>query len=129
MAIIPGAVVHGAGHMYAGSWLHGLGLLALEGGCVYEGFQVLDRNNFASIANQTKGGQIPTNLSGASTDTGIALVCGLGFLWSWFDDMAGSTVAVGEYNKLQDQAAAGQHAQLRLMPAPGGAMLALSTRF
>ncbi|HTB35399.1 MAG TPA: hypothetical protein VK842_11075 [bacterium] len=126
LAWVPGIAIHGAGHMYAGSWMHGLGLFALEGACVYEGSQVVNRGNFSKF--DVSGGKIPTDLSGAETDIGISLVCGMGFLWTWFDDVAGSTVAVDDYNKLQDQAA-GPQAQLNLLPTRGGAMLALSTQF
>jgi hypothetical protein len=126
LAWVPGIAIHGAGHMYAGSWMHGLGLFALEGACVYEGAQVVNRNNFSKF--NVSGGQIPTDLSGAETDVGISLVCAMGVLWTWFDDVSGATVAVDEYNKLQDQAA-GPHAQLHLLPTRDGAMLALSTQF
>jgi hypothetical protein len=126
LAWVPGIAIHGAGHMYAGSWMHGLGLFALEGACVYEGSQVINRNNFTKF--NVSGGQIPTDLSGAETDVGISLVCAMGVLWTWFDDVSGATVAVDEYNKLQDQAA-GPQAQLHLLPTRDGAMLALSTQF
>ena len=126
IAWVPGIAIHGAGHMYAGSWMHGLGLCALEGACVYEGMQVVNRNNFGKF--NVSGGKIPTGLSGAYTDAGIGLVCALGMIWTWMDDLSGATVAVDEYNKLQDQAA-GPHARLQLLPTRDGAMLALSTQF
>ncbi|HXB96399.1 MAG TPA: hypothetical protein VNZ54_00010 [bacterium] len=127
LAWVPGIAIHGAGHMYAGSWMHGLGLFALEGACAYEGAQVINRGNFTKF--NVSGGKIPTDLSGAETDVGISLVCAMGVLWTWLDDVSGATVAVDDYNKLQDQAAAGPHAQLRLLPTRDGAMLALSTQF
>jgi hypothetical protein len=128
IAIVPGVVVHGAGHMYAGSWMKGLGLFALEGGSVYELLQVRGHGNFQALGNQMGNGKIPTDLSGAETDAGIALVAGFGFLWAWFDDISGAGVAVDEYNKRQDQGTA-SHAQLQMLPVQGGAMLALNTRF
>jgi hypothetical protein len=126
IAWVPGIAIHGAGHMYAGSWMHGLGLFALEGACVYEGMQVVNRGNFNKF--NVSGGKIPTGLSGAYTDAGIGLVCAMGMLWTWLDDVSGATVAVDDYNKIQDQAA-GPHAQLQLLPTRDGAMLALSTQF
>jgi len=126
IAFVPGVAVHGAGHMYAGSWMKGLGLFLLSGACVYEDLQVYQRNNFARL---TTSNGIPTDLSGAETDSGIALVCTMGFLWTWFSDIGGASVAVDEYNKIQDQQSVGTHAQLQLLPTQGGAMLALNTRF
>jgi hypothetical protein len=51
----------------------------------------------------------------------------MGFLWSWFDDMAGAPTAATEYNKLQDENA--NQAHLRLQPRVDGVELALSTNF
>jgi hypothetical protein len=128
LAIIPGIAFHGVGHVYAGSYMKGFGLMALEGACVGVGYNAVRISvDNANALNQSGG--IPSNLSPYLTNGGVALVTGLGFLWTWWDDMAGCGIAVDEYNKRQDEAAASNAMHLQLLPAPGGAMLALSGRF
>ena len=128
LAVVPGIAVHGAGHMYAGSWMKGLGLFAVEGACVAVGYDTVRRAMDSAKAQSDSGG-IPTDLSPFYTDAGVTFVMGMGFLWTWCDDIAGAGIAVDEYNKKQDEAAALNAVHLQLLPAPGGAMLALSSRF
>ena len=129
LAFIPGIAIHGAGHMYAGSWMKGLGLLAIEGLTVGVIAQNISSgtSDIQALSDGTKNNQIPTDVSGAYAKAGIIIVCGMGFLWSWFDDMAGAPIAAGEYNKLQDENA--NQAHLRLQPRVDGVELALSKNF
>jgi hypothetical protein len=127
LAFVPGIAFHGAGHVYAGSYMKGFGLMAIEGACVAVGYDTVRRA--MDNANGMNGGGIPTDLSPFYTDAGIAVVTGLGFFWTWWDDIAGTGIAVNEYNKQQDEAANAIAVHAQLLPAPGGAMLALSTRF
>lgn len=125
LAFFPGVAVHGAGHMYAGSWMKGLGLLAVEGVSAY---YIADTivNGQNDIEKITKGNSgIPIDVSTAYTKVGILTVSSMAFLWSWFDDMAGAPIAVTEYNKLQDEAVASVH----IIPREDGATVALSTAF
>jgi TM2 domain-containing membrane protein YozV len=129
LAFIPGIVVHGAGHMYAGSWMKGLGLLAIEGltvGVIANNVST-GTSDIQALSNSTKNNQIPTDVSSAYSKAGIIIVCGMGFLWSWFDDMAGAPIAATEYNKLLDQE--NNQAHLRLQPRVDGVELALSKNF
>ena len=79
----------------------------------------------ADAISKTNNG-VPTDLSVPYTKIGILTVSTMAFLWSWWDDMAGAPIAVGEYNKIQDQ---GATASLQLAPRGDGAQLALSTQF
>ena len=126
LGFIPGIAVHGAGHMYAGSWMKGLGLLAVEAasvGIIAANVSTIQAD-VDSISKTNNG--VPTDLSVPYTKIGILTVCSAAFLWSWFDDMAGAPIAVAEYNKIQDQ---GATARLQLAPRGDGAQLALSTQF
>jgi hypothetical protein len=128
LAFFPGIAVHGAGHMYAGSWIKGLGLLAIEGAAV--GIAVANYNGAASefeaMSKGSGGGKFPTSADGAYTKIGIITVSTMAFLWTWFDDMAGASIAAGEFNKIADEKS---QAQLRVEPRFDGAALALSTEF
>lgn len=128
LSVVPGVVVHGSGHMYAGAWMKGLGLFALEGASSYVAYDSIRRGSdtFNTLFN---GNTVPTNLTGAYSDAGVALVAGMAFFWTWWDDIAGSGIAVEQYNKRQDEAAGLGSVHMQLMPAPGGAMLALNRRF
>jgi TM2 domain-containing membrane protein YozV len=129
LAFIPGVVIHGAGHMYAGSWMKGLGLLAIEGltvGVIANNIST-GTSDIQALSDATKNNQIPTDVSSAYSKAGIIIVCGMGFLWSWFDDMAGAPIAATEYNKLLDQES--NQAHLRLQPRVDGVELALSKNF
>ena len=128
LAVVPGIVVHGSGHLYAGAWMKGLGLFAIEGACVAVGYDSVRRGVDSYNAMNNAGG-IPTDLSPMLTDAGVAFVTGMGFLWTWWDDMAGAGIAADQYNRLQDQAAQVSELQMHLVPARGGALLALSSRF
>jgi hypothetical protein len=125
LAFFPGMAVHGTGHMYAGSWMKGLGLLAVEGVSAYfiADTVVNGRADIEKISQANKG--IPVDVSAGYTKIGILTVSTMAFLWSWFDDMAGAPIAVAEYNKLQDEAVA----QIRVSPREDGAAVALSTDF
>jgi hypothetical protein len=126
LGFIPGIAVHGAGHMYAGSWMKGLGLLAIEAasvGIIAANVSTIQAD--VDAISKTNNG-VPTDLSVPYTKIGIITVSATAFLWSWFDDMAGAPIAVAEYNKIQDQ---GATARLQLAPRGDGAQLALSTQF
>jgi TM2 domain-containing membrane protein YozV len=127
LAFFPGVAIHGAGHMYAGSWMKGFGLLAIEGVAI--GGLVSSTNGIIDDSKKVFGNDrktIPTDLSGFYVNLGIATVSSMAILWTWFDDMAGAPIAVSEYNKLQDQNAT---AQFRVAPRGDGAEMALSTNF
>lgn len=128
LAVVPGIVVHGSGHMYAGAWMKGLGLFAIEGACVAVGYDSV-RRGVDSYNAMNNAGSIPTDLSPVLTDAGVAFVTGMGFLWTWWDDMAGAGIAADQYNRRQDQASQVSELQMHLVPARGGALLALSSRF
>jgi hypothetical protein len=129
LAFFPGVVIHGAGHMYAGSWVKGLGLLAVEGAAV--GIGIAQYNNgsdeLKTLMDGFKNKQIPSDVGGAYQTIGIATVATMAFVWTWFDDMAGAPIAASEYNRLADEAA-GQ-ARLQILPNGDGATLALVKNF
>lgn len=129
LGFFPGVALHGAGHMYAGSWIKGLGLLAIEGAAIGIGYTTVNNsiNDIQKIADGTKNGAVPTNVGTAYQAVGVGLVCSMAFLWTWFDDMAGAPIAAKEHNRLADESA-GQ-AKLQLTPMGDGAMLALVQRF
>lgn len=129
LAFFPGVLVHGAGHMYAGSWIKGLGLLAIEGAAVGVGVATVSRgiDDVQKLADGSKNGQIPTNVGTAYQTLGVGLVCTMAFLWTWFDDMAGAPIAAKEYNRLAEEREG--RAQLKFLPAGDGAALALVRRF
>ncbi len=130
LAFFPGVVVHGTGHFYAGSYLGGLGLLALEGMSaylIYENTTGLagDINTFTQ---STQGGSIPTNFSDFYTRFGIVTVASFAFLYSWFDDMSGAPTAAKLYNRRLE--AQQSSAQLGLAPLQtGGAMVSMKVNF
>jgi TM2 domain-containing membrane protein YozV len=128
LAVFPGIAVHGAGHMYAGSWMKGLGLLVIEGAAVGIAANtiVTGTDDIQKLANGMSNGQFPTDVSAAFSKSGILIVSTMAFLWTWFDDMAGAPVAANEYNKLVDEQS---EAHLRLQPRLDGVELALSTEF
>ena len=128
LAVIPGIAIHGTGHMYAGSWMKGVGLLAVEGVAIGVAANAISSgtNDIAALGNGLSNGKFPTDVSGAYTKSGILIVSTMAFLWTWWDDMAGSPIAVNEYNKLVDEKS---QAHLRLQPRLDGVELALSTKF
>jgi uncharacterized membrane protein YdbT with pleckstrin-like domain len=129
LAFFPGVVVHGSGHMYAGSWMKGLGLLAIEGAALGIGITTVTQNyaEIEKVINSAQNNGIPTDVGAAWSALGVGLVCSMAFLWTWFDDMAGAPIAANEYNRLAEERE-GQ-AQLKLMPTGDGAVLALVRRF
>lgn len=129
LAFFPGIALHGTGHMYAGSWVKGLGLLAMEGAAVGIAVAAVNNgvNDVQKLSDGTKNGAIPTNVGTAYQTVGVALVSTMAFLWTWFDDMAGAPIAAKEYNRLADEAA-GQ-ARLQIAPQGDGAALALVKHF
>lgn len=128
LAIIPGIAVHGAGHLYAGSYLKGSGLILVEAASIavglryYEQFKV----DIAKLQNTSGAAQNGLNISGAITSVGIMSVCAFGFVYSWFDDMFGVATAVEVYNK---KAEAEAKAKVTLLPYNDGALLAVTHRF
>jgi TM2 domain-containing membrane protein YozV len=128
LAFFPGMLIHGTGHMYAGSWIKGLGLLAIEGaGVGVAAYQI--STGITDIQNMTNSnnGSIPTDLSPAYSRIGVILVGTVAFFFTWFDDMSGAPIAAMEYNKRADQAAS--RAELHLLPVNGGARLVYSAKF
>jgi hypothetical protein len=131
LAFFPGVVIHGAGHMYAGSWMKGLGLLAVEGvsAAVVANSISVGADDIKSITSSASGGsgvKLPTDLSGGYTQVGIIVVGTMAFLWTWLDDMAGAPIAANEYNRIADQKS---QTTLHLVPRSNGAQVALSTNF
>jgi hypothetical protein len=130
LAIFPGVLVHGSGHMYAGSWMKGLGLATVEAASIIIGVGQYTANvdEVNKIIKGMEKNQIPTDLSNAYTAVGVMAVCSMAFLWSWFDDMTGAPVAAIRYN---EKAALEERAELRLLPTSdqAGAMVALTRRF
>jgi len=128
LGFFPGIAVHGSGHMYAGSWMKGLGLLAIEGAAIGIASAQISggTDDIQKIADGMSSGKFPTDASGAFTKTGILIVSLSAFLWTWFDDMAGAPIAAKEYNKLQDEKS---QARLQLQPREDGAALAFSASF
>jgi hypothetical protein len=126
LAVFPGVVVHGAGHMYAGSWMKGIGLFLLEGASVwldYSAYNEYKRGAYYGL--KFSGNSIP-NLGGAESEVGILMVANLGFLFTWFDDMGGAPLAAGEFNRIHEH---DQGLSLHLLPVQNGAALALSSTF
>lgn len=129
LAFFPGLIVHGSGHMYAGSWMKGLGLFAIEGAAIGIGVSTVNGaiNDIQKLADGTKNGGVPTNVGTAYQALGVATVCTMAFLWTWFDDMAGAPIAANEYNRLADER--DSRAQLEFTPAGDGVRLALVKNF
>ncbi|HTB23616.1 MAG TPA: hypothetical protein VK914_13045 [bacterium] len=136
LAWIPGVVVHGSGHMYAHSWMKGLGLFALEGASVYlmyEDYRWYEEPShgpfqpYFSNNNNNNNNSLPSNLGFAYQQAGIALVALPAFIFTWVDDICGASIAAHQFNQLQDQQA--QTISMHLEPRPGGAVLALSSNF
>jgi hypothetical protein len=131
LAVIPGVAIHGAGHMYAGSWMKGVGLFALEGAAtylMYDGIRQYQRGDFDNLTNAGNSNStgIPSNLGAEYQEAGIALVAGTGWLVTWLDDMCGANMAATQFNQVHAQDAT---VSLRLQPRPDGAVLALSSTF
>jgi hypothetical protein len=129
LAFFPGLVVHGTGHMYAGSWMKGLGLFAVEGAAAGIAAAAISSgyNDVQKIIDGSKNGQIPANVGTAYKTVGISVVSTMAFLWTWFDDMAGAPIAANEYNRLADEAAGQAH--LQFAPNGDGAQVALVKHF
>jgi hypothetical protein len=128
LATLPGFAVHGLGHMYAGSWTKGLGLFVVgtAGGAIAYS-QAMAGYDDVSKLGKDNNGEVPTDLSGAYSRIGPILVGTMAFLWTYFDDISGSAIAVGKYNERVDQA--GGRTGLMLQPRGDGAQLALTKRF
>lgn len=118
LAFFPGVALHGVGHMYAGNWFKGLGLLALEGGATYLAYQhitvgMTEINDATGSVNS--GSTIPTNFNPPLTHVGVLLVCTATWIFTWWDDMAGAPKAARSFN---DRAAAEYSSQrISLVPS------------
>ncbi|HTA16895.1 MAG TPA: hypothetical protein VK786_04045 [bacterium] len=129
LAIFPGIAIHGAGHLYAGSWMKGAALFALEGATVYllyDAYHQYERGDFDNIT-KNNGSGIPTNLGIEYQEAGIALVSITGWGATWVDDMIGAHFAAKQFNQVHQQDSS--TVSLRLQPRPDGAVLALSSTF
>jgi TM2 domain-containing membrane protein YozV len=129
LAVFPGIAIHGAGHMYAGSWMKGVALFALEGASVYllyDGYRQYERGDFDNIT-KNNGTGIPSNLGVEYQEAGIALVSLTGWGATWVDDVIGAHFAAKQFNEVHEQDAT--TVSLRLQPRPDGAVLALSSTF
>lgn len=125
---IPGMFVHGIGHMYAGSWIKGLGLLAIEGsGIGVVSYQISTGIDDIKKISDTNNNGIPVDLSSAYGRIGMILVGTAAFLFTWWDDVVGAPIAAQEYNKRADQEAS--RAELNLLPVNGGAQLVYTAKF
>jgi hypothetical protein len=134
LAFIPGVVIHGAGHMYAHSWMKGVGLFLLEGASTYllwDGYHEYTRGAFNNIFNNNNnnnnsGGGIPSNLGGAYEEVGVAVGVAVPvWFYTWFDDISGAGIAARQFDDMQQQ----NTVSLHLEPRPDGAVLALSSNF
>ncbi len=129
LALFPGALVHGTGHMYAGSWLKGTGLLAVEGASIAMGYTsvinaINEFDRIQKIEKSNPGAAVSADYGPLMAQVGVALVCTTAFLWSWIDDMAGSATAANQYNKIHSQS----DTTLQLRPE-GGIQLAWRANF
>ncbi|MES2201785.1 MAG: hypothetical protein V4498_06005 [candidate division FCPU426 bacterium] len=127
LALVPGVAIHGAGHMYAGSWMKGLGLFAIEAasaGIAYT--TVMAGADDIKKFTDNKDGGVPEDLSPVLSRTGVILVCTFAFLETWFDDIVGAPIAASEYNRRAEAAAA---AEVSLRPTQDGALFVYSRRF
>lgn len=129
LAVFPGIAIHGAGHLYAGSWMKGAALFVLEGASVYLLYDAYDQYKRGDFDNITKnnGSGIPTNLGIEYQEAGIALVAFTGWGATWVDDMIGAHFAATQFNEVHKQDST--TVSLRLQPRPDGAVLALSSTF
>jgi len=131
LAWIPGVAIHGAGHIYAGSYMKGIGLFLLEGASVwlvYQGYNEYQRGAYPDLRNNSglNNNTPATNMGTEDTEVGVGLVALTGFIFTWVDDVAGAGIAADEYNKIQDQ---NSTVSLHLLPRSDGAVLALSSNF
>lgn len=130
LAIFPGIAIHGAGNMYAGSWMKGLGLFVVGTGGAYLAYDQANagyneiQSTFTNLHNNGNSG-ISLDYSGVFGRIGLILVGTAAFIWTGWDDIAGCGIAVDEYNKRADDAAA----HVELLPTNGGAVLAYTNRF
>ncbi len=133
LAFIPGIVVHGTGHFYAGHWMKGLGLLTIEAASIAVIYgQANDAIKAVDAMNaNSKNGQISMDVSQAYSTLGIVMVGTMAFLYSWFDDMAGAPIAAKEYNRKADEAAsqAGSQSRMIVAPVPNGGLVAFTRSF
>jgi hypothetical protein len=111
-AVIPGIVVHGAGHFYADKPVTGLVLLGVEG----VGLIVLLNNQLSQTENN-----IDTGGSGLNIIAGITL-----FFGSWAYDMIGAPQAVNKHNQELIQR---KNTGLKFQLKDGGLRLALVYHF
>ena len=127
LAIFPGIALHGVGHMYAGSWVKGLGLLAIEGASV--AVIAVNATRLIDEADNFSNGKIPTDFNNAFTVVGVSVVALTAFLYTWFDDMGGAPIAAMAYNKRMEERSS--QAKLKLMPTSdfAGLGIGLSKRF
>jgi hypothetical protein len=138
LAFFPGIAIHGTGHLYAGSYFKGLGLLALEGASAYvvynESYLAIAQANadgFGPNNSKTNNSSVtfPSNLNPYVAHAGVAMVGTLTFLFSWFDDMSGAGVAAEKFNERAQLEAEAAKAEVSLGPTlikdgPGVALLA-----
>jgi hypothetical protein len=129
LAFVPGIAVHGAGHMYAGSWMKGTGLLAIEGVSVWLGVRYgTELADDIGTVTKSSSGSVPSDFGPVYSRLGILLVATSAFLYTWFDDMAGASTAVGVYNKKADEAKSGMTG-FRLAPNGDGLVVAYQRQF
>jgi len=89
-AVIPGFIVHGAGHFYAGRRTTGIVLLASElVGCTFFTVGALDQ-----AVSQLEGAHSSDGVSGE----GLVVIGAILFVGSWTYDIIGAPLAVQKYN-------------------------------
>jgi len=131
LAWLPGVAIHGAGHLYAGSYFKGASLLALEGASIWlgasYGSQIGDDINRLSKANNNNGNSIPTDIAPLTARVGIFSVAAACFIYTWLDDLGGAGIAAQKYNQDQKLAAS----RVALMPTRDGQgmLLGYTTQF
>jgi TM2 domain-containing membrane protein YozV len=100
LAMGPGLLVHGVGHMYAGRPLTGVALLLAEAGGLYMAYR---GGTDVSSAVGAIDGSTFSNFHGDSgqISRGLGLAAGglMIFLSSWLYDVTGSPIAVEQYNQ------------------------------
>ncbi len=120
LGFVPGLVIHGLGHFYAGRNIEGTCLMLMEGGALYMGYQAYVLGYGAANGLSDNPTQNTTNLNGALT---LGLGSVLLFTTSWMYDWLGAPMACSEWNKEQRA-----KVSLNLVPVDRQSMLVLSWR-
>jgi hypothetical protein len=113
LAIVPGFLVHGSGHFYAGRPGTGALLLAAEVGSLYLTYLGVQDIQAASQNADPADPDYTGDTSQLSRGVGYAAVGIVIFLGSWLYDLAGAPIAVQEQEAKRKQASQTQGMILR----------------